>query len=55
MEAVTIKTFKTGKISAVDVKENCSKDFKYKSIKFTYDGAEVLPIRVDWNFWNNNN
>ena len=50
MEALTIKTFKTSKISAVDVKENCSKDFKYKSIKFSYDGAEVPPIRVDGNF-----
>ena len=50
MEALTIKTFKTSKISPVDVKENCSKDFKYKSIKFSYDGAEVPPIRVDGNF-----
>ena len=50
MEAVTTKIFKTSKISAVDVKENCSKDFKYKSIKFSFDGAEVPPIRVDGNF-----
>ena len=26
------------------------KDFKYKSIKFAYDGGEVPPIRVDGNF-----
>ena len=45
MEAITIKTFKSSKISAVDVN-----DFKYKSIKFSYDGAEVPPIRVDGNF-----
>ena len=50
MEALTIKTVITSKISAVDVKENCSKDFKYKSIKFSYDGAKVPPIRVDENF-----
>ena len=50
MEALTIKTFKTSKISAVDIKENRSKDFKYKLIKFSYDGAEVPPIRVDGNF-----
>ena len=50
MAAVTIKTFKTSRISTVDVKENCSKDFKYKSIKFSYDGAEVPAIRVDGNF-----
>ena len=28
MEALTIKTFKTSKVAAVDVKENCSKDYK---------------------------
>ena len=50
MEALTIKTFKTSKISTVDVSENRSKDFKYKSISFAYDGAEVPPIRVDENF-----
>ena len=44
MEALTIKTFKTSKISAVEVSERQSKDFKYKSIKFTYDG-EVPPLR----------
>ena len=50
MEALTIKTFKISKISTVDVIENCSQDFKYKSIKFFYNGAEVPPIRVDGNF-----
>ena len=51
MEALTIKTFKTSKISAVDVSERHSKDFNYKSIRFTYDGGEVPPvyIRVDGN------
>ena len=50
MEALTIKTFKTSKISAVEVSERHSKDFNYKSIRFTYDGGEVPPIRVDGNF-----
>ena len=50
MEALTIKTFKTSKISAVKVSERQSKDFKYKSIKFAYDGEEVPPLRVDGNF-----
>ena len=50
MEALTIKTFKTSKISAVEVSERQLKDFKYKSIKFAYDGGEVPPIRVDGNF-----
>ena len=50
MEALTIKTFKTSKISAVEVSERQSKDFKYKSLKFAYNGKEVPPLRVDGNF-----
>ena len=50
MEALTIKTFKTSKISAVEISERHSKDFNYKSIRFAYDGGEVPPIRVDGNF-----
>ena len=50
MEVLTIKTFKTSKISAVEVSERHSKDFNYKSIRFAYDGGEVPPIRVDGNF-----
>ena len=50
MEALTIKTFKTSKISAVEVSKRRSKDFNYKSIKFAYDGGEVPSIRVDGNF-----
>ena len=50
MEALTIKTFKTSKISTVEDRENRSQEFKYKSLRFAYDRAEVLPIRVDGNF-----
>ena len=50
MEVLTIRTFKTSKISAAEVRENRSQEFKYRSIKFSYDGAEVPPIRVDGNF-----
>ena len=50
MEPLTIKTFKTSKISAVKVSERHSKDFSYKSIRFAYDGGEVPPFRVDGNF-----
>ena len=50
MEALTIKIFKTNKISAVEVSERRSKDFKYKSISFAYDGGEVPPIRIDGKF-----
>ena len=49
MEALTIKTFKTSKISAAEVSEKCSQDFKYKLVMFAYDGTKVPPIRVDGN------
>ena len=50
MEALTIRTFKTSKISAVEVSERLSKDFKYKSVSFAYDGGEVPPIGIDGKF-----
>ena len=50
MEVLTIKTFKTSKISAVEVSKNSLKDFNYKSVNFAYDEAEVLPVKVDGNF-----
>ena len=50
MEALTIKTFKTSKISTAEVRQNRSQDFKYKSVTFAYDGGEVPPIRVDGDF-----
>ena len=34
MEALPIKTFKTGKISAAEVRENRSQVFEYKSVTF---------------------
>ena len=49
MEALTIKTFKTNKISAVEVSENRSKDFKYKS-SLTAGKRYLLGIRVVGNF-----
>ena len=50
MEALTIKSFKTSKISSAEVSEKCSQDFKYKLVTFAYDGGEVPPLRVDGNF-----
>ena len=50
MEALTIKTFKTSKISAIEVSKILSKNFKYKSVSFAYDGGEVPPIRIDGKF-----
>ena len=37
-------------MSAAEVSEKRSQDFKYKSVTFAYDGGEIPPIRVDGNF-----
>ena len=49
MEALTIKTFKPDKISAISA-DQCSGEFNYTSVKFAYDGGEMPPIRIDGNF-----
>ena len=48
--ALTIETFKTDKITAISVDEKSSGGSNYKSVKFAYDGREVLPIRIDGDF-----
>ena len=50
MEALTIKTFKPGKITAISADDKHSGEFNYKSIKFAYNGGEMPPIRIDGNF-----
>ena len=46
MEALTIKTLKTSKISAVEVSERHSKDLNYKSIRFAYDRGKLQINKV---------
>ena len=50
MEALTIETFKTDKITAISVDDKSSGEFNYESVKFAYDGGEVPPIRIDGDF-----
>ena len=50
MEALTIETFKTDKITAISVDDKNSGGSNYKSVKFAYDGGEVLPICIDNDF-----
>ena len=49
MEALTIKTFKPDKISAISADQH-SGEFNYTSVKFAYDGAEMPLICIDGNF-----
>ena len=50
MEALTIETFKTDKITAISVDDKNSGEFNRKSVKFAYDGGEVPPIHIDGDF-----
>ena len=50
MEALTIETFKTDKITAISVDDMSSGEFNYKSVKFAYDRGEVPPICIDGDF-----
>ena len=50
MEALTIETFKTDKITAISVDDKNSGGSNYKSVKFAYDGGEVPPIHIDGDF-----
>ena len=50
MEALTIETFKTDKITANSVDDKNSGEFNYKSVKFAYDGREAPLICIDGDF-----
>ena len=50
MVVLTIETFKTDKITAISVDDKSSGGSNYKSVKFTYYGGEVPPIRIDGDF-----
>ena len=44
MEALTIKTFKPDKIAAISVDNRRSGKINYKSVKFAYDGGEMVTL-----------
>ena len=50
MEALTIETFKPDKIKAISVDERVYGETNSTFVKFTYDGGEMPPIRIDGNF-----
>ena len=50
MVVLTIETFKTDKITVINVEARSSGGFSYKSVKFANDGGEVPPIRIDGDF-----
>ena len=45
-----IETFKLDKITAISVDEKIYGEASYTSIKFSYDGGKMPPIRIDGDF-----
>ena len=50
MEALTIETFKTDKITDISLDDKSSGGSNYKSVKFAYNGGEVPLIHIDGDF-----
>ena len=50
MKALMIEMFKPDKIKASSVNEKIYGETNYTSVKFSYDGWKMPPIRVNGNF-----
>ena len=50
MEPLTIETFNPDMIKVINSEQKRAGDINYTSVKFSYDGGKVPPLRVDWKF-----
>ena len=50
MESLTIETFNPDMIKAINSEQKRAGDINYTSVKFSYDGGKVPPLRVDGKF-----
>ena len=50
MEPLTIETFNPDMIKATNSEQKRAGDINYTSVKFSYDGGKIPPLRIDWNF-----
>ena len=50
MESLTIKTFNPDMIKVVNSEQKRAGDINYTSVKFTYDGGKIPPLRIDGKF-----
>ena len=50
MEPLTIGTFNPDMIKAINSEQKRAGDINYTSVKFTYDGGKIPPLRVDGKF-----
>ena len=50
MEPLTIETFNTDMIKAVNYEQKKAGEINYTSVKFEYDGGSIPPLRIDGKF-----
>ena len=50
MESLTIETFNPDMIKAINSEQKRAGDINYTSVKFTYDGGKIPPLRIDGKF-----
>ena len=50
MEPLTIETFNPDMIKAINSEQKRAGDINYTSVKFSYDGGKIPPLRVDGKF-----
>ena len=50
MEPLTIETFNPDMIKAISSEQKRAGDINYTSVKFSYDGGKIPPLRIDGKF-----
>ena len=50
MKSLTIETFNPDMIKAINSEQKRAGDINYTSVKFTYDGGKIPPLRIDGKF-----
>ena len=50
MEPLTIETFNPDMIKVINSKQKRAGEINYKSVKFSYDGGKIPPLRIDGKF-----
>ena len=50
MEPLTIETFNPDVIKVITWEQKSDCDINYTSVKFSYDGGKIPPLRIDGKF-----
>ena len=50
MEPLTFETFNPDMIKAINSEQKRASEINYTSVKFSYDGGKIPPLRIDGKF-----